>query len=84
MSKESIKQTRQFGDAGGAPSLKAHVAKAGAKTAKQARSLGDGGMVYPKLRVHIARTSSKPTKQTRQFGDGGAAPSLKAHLAKLA
>jgi hypothetical protein len=27
MSKESIKQTRQFGDAGGAPSLKAHLAK---------------------------------------------------------
>ena len=83
MSKETSKQPRQFGDSGGAPSLKAHLAKAAAKPAKQARSLGDGGMVYPKLRVHIAKSSSKSVKQTRQFGDGGFAPSLKAHLAKL-
>jgi hypothetical protein len=84
MSKETSKQPRQFGDSGGAPSLKAHLAKAAAKPAKQARSLGDGGMVYPKLRVHIAKSSSKPTRHTRQFGNGGQAPGLQAHLMKSA
>jgi len=84
MSKETSKQPRQFGDGSAAPSLKAHLAKAAAKPAKQARSLGDGGMVYPKLRVHIAKSSSKPTRHTRQFGNGGQAPGLQAHLMKSA
>ena len=56
-SSNSSKQTRQFGNGGGAPSLKAHVAKASAKpTSKQTRQFGTGN--FPaSIQAHFSKLS---------------------------
>jgi hypothetical protein len=57
MSKESVKQTREFGQGNAPASVQTHIAKASAKpTSKQTRQFGSGN--FPaRIQAHFSKLS---------------------------